>query len=179
MPGPLDYLKNLFSSSTPDPALDSSMQQAFSQAQKEMPDVASVKLSSSSPSDFGSIMPANADAYTNPFTGNVSYNPEIMRQRTPDDAVGTMAHELTHSRQAQQTPWYQAAYNLLKPDVQVPAGIPKGDVLDKPYLWRPNELEAFQTERNRQMNQADPRDPVYGTRDINLPLSGLKNARTP
>lgn len=147
--------------------LDDSMQRVLQKVLGQMPDVSPITMSSQSPGPL-SIMPKNAMATTNPFTGNIHYNPAMIQGQSQDEIGNTVAHELTHSRQAQNTPWWRTAMGLFQPDVKVPQGITPGSTLDNPYVWRPSELEAFQTERNRQMMQPNPVDPVYGTRDINL-----------
>lgn len=158
MPGPDEKQKNKI--------LDDSMQRVLQRVLGQMPDVNPVTLSAGSPNPIS--MPRGAMATTNPFTGNIRYNPEMMQGQSPDEIGNTVAHELTHSRQAQNTPWWRTAMSLFQPDVKVPQGITPGSTLDNPYVWRPSELEAFQTERNRQMMQPNPVDPIYGTRDINL-----------
>lgn len=148
------------------------MQRAYGTAKREMPDVRDVPVSSADNAGLSGVlmpMPKNALAATNPFTGSITYSPPMMQGQGPTEMANTMAHELTHARQAQRTPWYQTALDLFKPDVRVPEGIAPTSVLNNPYYWRPNELEAFQTERNRQLTQPYPVDPVYGSRDIPLP----------
>lgn len=134
-----------------------------------MPDVNPVTVSPSNSSLLSRIMmPRNTFATTNPFTGNISYNPEAMQGQSQQMIENTLAHELTHSRQAQQTPWYKTALGLFTPDEKPPVGNYSNP---EPYYWRPNEMEAFQAERNRARLQKQPGipDPVYGSRDIQLP----------
>lgn len=157
-----------------DPPADDAMQHTVTNVSRDMPDVRPVTMTAGAPI-VG--MPRGALAVTNPFTGNISYDPAAMQTLTPDEVGNTVAHELTHARQAQTTPWYQTALGLFSRDANVPSGVTPGSVLDNPYEWRPNELEAFQTERDRQMRQADPVDPVYRTRDINLPASSALRKR--
>ena len=149
--------------------LDESMQRALQKVLKEMPDVNPVTVSPSNSSLLSRIMmPRNTFATTNPFTGNISYNPEAMQGQSQQMIENTLAHELTHSRQAQQTPWYKTALGLFTPDEKPPVGNYSNP---EPYYWRPNEMEAFQAERNRARLQKQPDipDPVYGSRDIQLP----------
>jgi len=144
------------------------MQRTLQKVLGQMPDVNPVTIGPSGGMN-SLMMPKNALATTNPFTGNISYDPSMMAGQSPDEMGNTVAHELTHSRQAQNTPWYQKVMDMFHPGNDTPpAGLPSGSVLNNPYYWRPSELEAFQTERNRQMTQPYPTDPVYGTRDINL-----------
>lgn len=160
--------------------LDESMHRALTKVQSEMPDVKPVTLSPSSSSLLsGFMMPRATLATTNPFTGNITYSPEANYGVGDSEMEQTMAHELTHSRQAQNTPWYRTLLDAYKPDAKVPQEITPGSTLDNPYLWRPNEMEAFQTERNRAMNQGlDTADPVTGARDIMLPKDKKKGIDT-
>jgi hypothetical protein len=163
----------------PNNLFDSSMQRAYSKVSKEMPNVKKVNVSPRESSLMTRMfMPRGANAVTNPFTGNISYNPEMMRGMNPDELEQTMAHELTHVGQTQNTPWWKTAAEIIMPDEKVPPGqaFPKND----PYYWRPREMEAFQAERDRasRLNLPNPVDPVLGTRDIQLrpdigPSSGM------
>lgn len=164
--------------------LDESMQRAYAKVSAEMPDVKRVSVSPRQSSFMTSLfMPRGAYAVTNPFTGNITYNPETFEGQTQDDIEQTLAHELTHVRQMQDTPWYghlaeignqmyQNTRGLLgmSTEDQVPEGIKKGSATDNPYYWRPREMEAFQAERDRATRKKIPYyvDPVLGTRDINL-----------
>jgi hypothetical protein len=145
------------------------MQRALAKVLGEMPDVKPVTISPSSSSILSKLFaPKGSMATTNPFTGNISYNPDAFQGQSQDELENTVAHELTHSRQAQNTPWYKTAVNLFRPDDNVPTGINQNSPLNTPYYWRPREMEAFQTERNRQTYQPYPVDPALGTRDIQL-----------
>lgn len=149
------------------------MQRTLAKVQGEMPDVKRVTVTPSDSSFLSRLMmPRGAEATTNPFTGNISYSPTTMRGMDPMGMEQTMTHELTHSRQAQNTPWYRTMLDAFKPDITVPSGITSGSVMDNPYLWRPNEMEAFQSERDRvkRLGLSMP-DPVTGARDIILPKS--------
>lgn len=150
--------------------IDESMQRALRKVLAERPDIKPVSVSSSSaPSSFLTrmMMPRGSIATTNPFTGNITYNPDMMAGQDPEQV---MVHELTHSKQAQTTPWYKTAMSLFSPDEKVPSGISPNSSLNDPYQWRPRELEAFQAERDRSssMGMSTP-DPVTGARDIQLP----------
>jgi hypothetical protein len=152
------------------------MQRALAKVLGEMPDVKSVTASPSDSSMLGKLMmPRATEATTNPFTGNISYSPTGMQGMQSPEIEQTVAHELTHSHQAQNTPWYRTMLDAYKPDAKVPQGITPGSVLDNPYLWRPNEMEAFQAERNRAMRLGlNMPDPVTGARDIILPKDKKK-----
>jgi len=68
---------------------------------------------------------------------------------------------MTHSRQAQILLGINC-YGLFTPDEKVPSTIKPGSALDNPYFWRPEEMQAFQTEKNRIASQNQPfaRDPM-------------------
>jgi hypothetical protein len=165
--------------------LDESMQRAYAKVSAEMPDVKKVSVTPSSSSFYTSLLvPKGALAVTNPFTGNISYNPDSFEGQSQDEIENTIAHELTHVRQSQNTPWYghladvanQLVQNTkgmlgMTREDQVPEGIPASSPLHDPYYWRPREMEAFQTEKDRaaRMHQSNFVDPMLGTRDINLP----------
>jgi len=162
--------------------LDESMQRALQKVLGEMPDVKRVSATPRGSSFMSKMfMPRGANAVTNPFTGNITYNPEMMQDMNSDELEQTMAHELSHVRQTQNIPWWKIASEILAPDEKVPPGqtYPKDD----PYYWRPREMEAFQFERDRANRLKLPNqvDPVLGTRDIPLrpnvgPYKGRKNA---
>lgn len=148
---------------------DDSMQRAYHKVSGEMPDVKKVSVSPRESSFITRMfMPRGANAVTNPFSGNISYNPEMMRDMNLDEQEQTTAHELAHVRQTQNTPWWKIASEIMMPDEKVPTGqlFPKNN----PYYWRPREMEAFQTERDRAIKKKIPNyvDPVLGTRDIPL-----------
>lgn len=152
------------------------MQRALTKVLGEMPDVKPVTATASDSSMLGRMMmPRGAEATTNPLTGNISYSPTGMQGMQSPEIEQTMAHELMHTRQAQSTPWYRTLLDAFKPDVRVPQGIPSGSIMDNPYLWRPNEMEAFQAERDRATRLGlNVPDPVTGARDIILPKEKKK-----
>lgn len=161
--------------------LDDSMQRALNKVLAENPGTKRVSISPSSNSLLTKLMmPRGSMATTNPFTGNITYNPEMMQGQSPFDIEQTVAHELTHTRQAQNTPWWKTAASLFMPDEKVPAGISKDSPLNDPYQWRPHEMEAFQTERDRasRMNAQGYSDPVTGSRDLQLPSMKKKGINT-
>jgi hypothetical protein len=148
------------------------MQRALKKVQSENPGTKNITLSPRGSSPITSLMmPRGAEAVTNPFTGNITYNPEMMEGKSNTDMEQTLAHELTHVRQTQNTPWWKTAASLFAPDEKVPAGIPQNSPMNDPYQWRPREMEAFQTERDRAATQKIPYyvDPVTGSRDLQLP----------
>lgn len=147
-----------------------SMQRALTKVQGEMPGVKKVTASPREASFMSRIfMPRGANAITNPFTGNITANPEAMQDMSPTDIEQIMAHELTHTGQVQNTPWWKIAAEIMSRDEKVPLGA-TGPTGNEPYYWRPREMEAFQAERDRAVRQKIPNyvDPVHGTRDIQL-----------
>jgi|SRR5882672_7624015 len=111
---------------------------------------------------FGRLLGGNSQATTNPFTGSISYNPEALNKLSPPELENLMVHELTHSRQVQQTPYLQRLGSVMQSMIP---GIGNED-----YYQRPREMEAFQAERNRSMQQGQSvPDPASGATDINLP----------
>lgn len=143
------------------------MQRALAKVQGEMPDVKQVSIG---PSGFLSrlFMPKSTLATTNPFTGNIGYNPEAMAGVGQDELENTIAHELTHVRQTQNVPWYKKIMDMVSPVESTPS-IASGS-MNSPYQWRPSEMEAFQTERDRTLahHLPDMRDPQTGMGDIML-----------
>ena len=58
--------------------IDESMQRAYAKVSGEMPDVKRVSVSPRQSSFLTNLfMPRGAYAVTNPFTGNITYNPDI------------------------------------------------------------------------------------------------------
>jgi len=136
---------------------------AIKKVKKEMPDQAATGVE---PSGFlGKFLSRGANASTNPFTGNVSYNPDMMQRMSPDETENTFAHELTHSRQIQAKPYLNRFTDVMKS--MVPRFMGGGD---EEYYQRPREMEAFQAERDRtsRMGLRGMPDPTTGARDINL-----------
>lgn len=107
-------------------------------------------------------------AITNPFTGSVSYDPSVVQGMDETEAGDMLAHELTHSKQAQGRSYLDTIKGFFAPGS---------------YGQDPNEMEAFQVEHQRQARQGRTPGPSpsftgapVGT-DINLPaMAGLKKA---
>lgn len=159
--------------------LDASMQRALQKVLGEMPDVKPVTMSSSADGMLSRFLyPKNALATASPLTGNITYNPQQMMGRPQGEIENTIAHELTHSRQSQLMPWYkklatipEALGEAMGFDEKVPSQIGPNSPLNSSYAWRPRELEAFQTERDRTAKQHLPdifSDPLTGARDVQL-----------
>lgn len=150
------------------------MQRAYAKVAGEYPDTKRVSVSPSTSNFFtGLMMPRRAFAVTNPFTGNITYNPETMVGQSDTDMENTLAHELTHVRQTQNTPWYTHMANIGRQMLGMDSGKPPEGMappMNDEYYWRPMEMEAFQTERDRSLNQHQPftPDPISGARDIQL-----------
>jgi hypothetical protein len=154
----------------PDSSMDALMQKAYGKVQGEMPTVKGGTLSASDSSVLpGIFMPRGADAVTNPFSGNITYNPDAMASRSPFDREQILTHELTHAGQTQDTPWWKTLAGIVSPDERVPQGVQPGSPFNNPYYWRPRELEAYQAERDRARMVPDVADPISGARDIPLP----------
>lgn len=143
------------------------LDRAYGEAQRQMPGLKPVKVG------LGGGMPSRHEAETSMFSGNVTFNQDRLDDLSDPELAETMTHELTHARQAQNTPILQKFYNRVfgsGPDEEVPAEA-KGGSLDDPYYWRPRELEAFQAERERmgKSGRSLQRDPMSGHYDIFLP----------
>lgn len=159
------------------------MQRAYSKVSKEMPGVKKISVTPSNSTMMGRIFTARgANAVSNPFTGNMTYNPDMINGMGYNqfDKEQILAHEMTHTAQTQNTPWYKTLGEIFSRDEKVPAGIKDTSVLNNPYYWRPRELEAYQAERDRatRLHQPNYVDPIYGTRDIPLPSNYNKGVDT-
>lgn len=151
--------------------LDESMQRALTKVQGEMPSVKKINIAPSESNFLTRVfMPRGANAVTNPFSGNIFYNPEQMQDMNPNETENVIAHELTHTDQTQNIPWWQLVKEVFTPGEQVPKEIGPSSPLNNPYYWRPRELEAFQTEKDRILAKRLPwmRDPMTGRVDIPL-----------
>ena len=138
------------------PNLNDVMQGAFTKVRGEYPDVKPVTLTPSDSLLTKWMLPRNAQAVTNPFTGNIMYDPNMMQGLNQDEIENTLAHELTHSRQAQQDSWVKTAMQMFMPQEE--------------YNMRPNEMQAFQTERDRALSHhLTTPSPQSGAMDIPLP----------
>lgn len=136
-----------------------------------MPGVKKIAVSPSSSSLLTKLFtPRGANAVSNPFTGNMTYNPHMMGDLSQFDKEQITAHELTHTGQTQNIPWYKMLTQIFSPDEKVPVGISATSNLNNPYYWRPHELEAYQAERDRATRLKTPNyvDPITGGRDYSL-----------
>lgn len=159
--------------------LDESMQRAYQKVAGEMPGVKPITISPSSASLATKIFtPRGANAVSNPFTGNMTYNPNMINEMGYNDfdKEQIIAHEMTHTAQTQDMPWYKKLGDIWSQQMgetlhnTVPKEIPQNSVLNNPYYWRPHEQEAYQAERDRAARLHTPNyvDPILGTRDIPL-----------
>lgn len=133
---------------------------ATKKVRQEMPDVSNVPIEPAG--FFGRLFGGNASATASPWTGNVSYNPEVMNRLSQDRAENVFAHELTHSRKIRNTPYLQRLMNVGRS--MIPG-------MEESYYNRPREMEAYQAERDRSTRLGLPNmpDPITGRRDIELP----------
>jgi len=159
------------------------MQRAYAKVIAEYPGTKKVQVYPSDSSLLTKLaMSKRAYAVTNPFTGNIAYNRDTMADQSQQDMEQTMAHELAHVRQMQDTPWYghlaEVGNQMLQNvkslwggnEDKVPEGIRPSSPYNDPYYWRPREQEAFQVEKDRalKMGLSGP-DPMDYSRDIQLP----------
>ena len=152
------------------PNLDEVMQAAFTKVKGEYPNIKPVSISPSDSFLSRCMMPKNSLATTNPLTGNIMYNPAMMEGQSQTDIEQTLAHELRHSQQAQNTPWWKSLYQQIMPGPGVPDYVPQNSPLNSPYHWRPAEMDAFQAERDRASKMGlSVTDPETGAMDIPLP----------
>lgn len=146
------------------------MQAALTRALSKMPGVQRPLLMPSNDNVIAQMVsPRDAYARTGRYTGHILYNPDTVKGLSDNEKEDIMTHELTHTRQAQQTPWWKMAYNTFAGNNNPPAGLPASSPLNSPYQWNPLEMEAFQAERNRNMLTPGYSDPQTGARDIPLP----------
>jgi len=135
-------------------------EESLGNVRSEMPDVSNVPVQ---PYGFlGKAFMSGSQAFTNPLTGSVYYNPERIQQGNPNDTENMLTHELTHSRQVLGQPFSQRLMGVAR------SLLPAGDS----YQERPNEMAAFQAERDRTLSHhLDMPDPMTMRTDITLPVS--------
>src|SRR5215510_14177382 len=108
-------------------------------------------------------------ASTNPFTGGVSYKPEQLQD--PTDLRAALAHENVHAQNLQQMGALQRIGNMLgmihSNMTSTPQELAPGSILNKGYYWNPEELQAFQAQKDILRNTNRP-DPMTGRGDIQL-----------
>lgn len=130
------------------------MLQAKTKVQAEMPDVANAPVENMGWLDQliagakGKMNGGLTMALThNSGGGSVALNPAAMAQVGQSDREDTIAHELTHVRQARRD---FGDKNILQRAAQVFQDLQEAHM---PYGQQPNELEAFQAEGNRAVGQ--------------------------
>lgn len=151
--------------------LEKRVQAARAKVLGEMPDVRQDVSVSPTNQFMDRILgiPRGTVATTNPFTGNVSYDPTLLGGMGQDELENTLTHEFTHTRQQQAEPWYKVAQKMFLPH---PNYVPEGakGPYDNNYYWNPEEMQAYQAERDRASRlKQNVSDPVYGSMDIPLP----------
>lgn len=156
------FLQKMFGASQMTPE----MQQGIDIARKENPNMAPVE-----PYGFFSrMLQPKAMAYASP--GNSIYmNPDQNQGQSPQDIADTLTHEQEHIKQ-QQSSGYGPTMTLLRSMFSGPS---------VPYGQRPNEMAAFQAEKNRRYAMGRTQTPIASFQhptesyvpqqgDINLPV---------
>jgi|SRR5215467_3173435 len=143
------------------------MQSALTRALNKMPGVQRPILMPSSDNILTRSIPGDFEARTGRYTGHILYNPDAVAGKSPQEMDDLMTHELTHTRQAQTTPWWRQLMNTYSN--RPPAGLPANSPINNAYSWNPQEMEAFQNERNQNVLTPGYSDPQTGARDIPLP----------
>lgn len=82
------------------------------------------------------ILMRNAEAYVSPL-GTIYANQDVLKDRSPQDAADTLLHELTHVRQARSRSPIERILEYFNQ---------RG-----PYGQRPDEIEAYQAEKDRRV----------------------------
>lgn len=145
------------------------MQEGINIAKKEMPDMAPVQ-----PYGFFSrLAQPSAMAYANP--NGIYLNPRTNAGQTPQEIADTLTHEQEHIKQSKAS-GYSPTIQLLKRMFS-----PSADS-KLPYHQRPEEMAAFQAEKDRRykMGRSQTAVPSFTTgnffipRDVNLPLEKRK-----
>lgn len=153
----------------PDPNSTLMIEMAKRKMSQEMPE----EYKSASIKPMGPIsrffFGGRADALTTPFN-TIYYDPGMTQGRNQPRVEDILAHELTHVRQNNQLPMIPRLMQLFKSS--------NGD-----YQQRPNEMEAYQTEKDRILRDHRPGNPFVpqfgenspvGQGDIPLPTKHAK-----
>jgi hypothetical protein len=163
----------------PDP-VDEQVQAAYKKVLGENPNMQPVTVSPRS-GLFGWLTPSMSDATTNPLTGNVTYNPTLMADKTQAQKEQAIAHELSHARDVQNRSLGERLMSLnpFRAVGQTPAGFSRDDPHNNNYMWDPEEMKAFQAERDRAnlLRLPNQPDPVTGAQDIHLMRPSIFRAR--
>ena len=144
------------------------MQQAIKKVRGENPDVANTSIQPAGPISQPYLSHANASATANPFTGSIYYDPASYEKMSPDIRENALTHELMHSRQIGDQSYLARLMTFGKNFFTSP----------EPYYERPNEMGAFQAERDRSLSHhLDVPEPTTGRTDITLPSPRSRNFR--
>ena len=154
-------LERIFSTEKFSPAIN----EGIEIARKEMPNMAPVQ-----PYGFFSrLAGSGANAYV---TGgkNIYMNSRAMEGQSPQDVADVLTHEQEHVKQKSS---HSPAVNFLKSIFRMP---------QEPYHRRPEEMAAYQAEKDRQDRMGRERTfmPSFSTgefraaRDIHLPAEKIK-----
>lgn len=143
------------------------MQEGINIAKKEMPDMAPVQ-----PYGFFSrltkLIHPNSLGYANP--GSIYLDTKTNAGQSPQDVADTLTHEQEHIKQFKSrghSPTRQFLKNIFNPSAD----------LKLPYHQRPDEMAAYQAEKDRRSRMGRPPSAVpsfttgqhYIPRDVNLP----------
>ncbi len=90
-------------------------------------------------------VPRGVTAVTGPLNG-IRYDPDELKGMNQTQVNDVLAHELTHVRQNLRQSSYQNLVDLLMRPFQT----------ELPYGQQPEEMEAFQTERDRSLKEHRP-----------------------
>jgi hypothetical protein len=143
------------------------MTQGAEIARREMPGMAPVE-----PYGLASRMlgPRGALGYTSPG-GSIYMNPSTSQGQNPQEIADTLTHEQEHVNQQKASPYGPTMKFLM-------------DALssNESYHRQPEEMAAFQAEKQRRFNMGRPQSPIpsfstgefYTPQDINLALPRSK-----
>jgi hypothetical protein len=133
------------------------MQQVIKKVRGENPDMAGTSIQPAGP--ISQTVMGNASGFANPLTGNIYYDPNAYQGMSPDIRENALTHELMHSRQINNQSYLDRLMNAGRNFFTPP----------EPYYERPNEMGAFQAERDRSLSHhLDTPDPITGRTDIQL-----------
>jgi len=129
--------------------LEQQILQAKLKLSQEMPDVANTAISPIGPIgayivNARSRPDTSIQAFENPITGTISYNPTAMQGQSQSAIEDTLAHELTHARQTKREFGGKSLPARLLAYAKSLYTMPSFS-----YGQNPDELEAFQTEADR------------------------------
>jgi hypothetical protein len=146
------------------------MEEAIRKVRGENPDVANTSIEPAGMISGPILKGLGASGITNPLTGSIYYDPAAYQGMNPGLRENSLTHEMTHSRQIGNQSYLDRLMTFGK------SLLPSST----PYLERPNEMGAFQSERDRSLRLGlDTPDPVSGARDIQLNKPRKKKAIAP